>query len=198
VSKKIAFFDFDGTITYKDTLLEFIRYTKGNLRFLLGFGINSPYILAYKLGIISNQKAKEKVLRFFFRNTSESEFLEYCKSFSLKALNNLIRPKALEEVKRLKNEGYEVVVVSASPENWIQFWTEQNNLKLIASKLIIQNGKLTGQINGQNCHGIEKVNRIKEVFNLNEYNEIIAYGDTSGDIPMLNLASRSLYKPFRN
>jgi hypothetical protein len=62
----LLFFDFDGTITTKDTLLEFIKFSKGKLNFLSGFLIYSPFLVAYKLGIISNQSAKEKVLATFF------------------------------------------------------------------------------------------------------------------------------------
>ena len=83
---RIAFFDFDGTITTKDTLLEFIKFSKGPARFWLGFALTSPWILAYKLKLISNQKAKEQVLTFFFRNCPLSQFQEECDRFSLEAL----------------------------------------------------------------------------------------------------------------
>ena len=65
--KKIAFFDFDGTITTHDTLLEFIRFCKGSAGLYAGFLCKSPWIVAHKAKIISNQSAKEQVLRFFFR-----------------------------------------------------------------------------------------------------------------------------------
>ena len=58
VKKGIAFFDFDGTITTKDTLLEFIKFSKGNLLFYAGFLLNLHFLVAYKLKIISNQAAK--------------------------------------------------------------------------------------------------------------------------------------------
>ena len=70
----IAFFDFDGTITTKDTLLEFIKFTKGTPSFLTGFLLNSPYLVAYKLNLIPNQRAKEKVMQYFFKNTPLDEF----------------------------------------------------------------------------------------------------------------------------
>ena len=83
MKKGIAFFDFDGTITTKDTLLEFIKFSKGSFLFYLGFLINSPYLVAMKLGLISNQVAKEKVLRFFFKNKDINEFNELCNKFAL-------------------------------------------------------------------------------------------------------------------
>jgi HAD superfamily hydrolase (TIGR01490 family) len=197
VKKSIAFFDFDGTITTKDTLLEFIRFSKGSFSFLLGFLLNTPYLISYKLKIISNQKAKEKVLQFFFRNTPIEKFEEQCREFNRVILPNLIRSQAVDEIKNLQRQGFTVVIVSASPENWIQNWAEELGVQLIASCMEVNDGKVTGKLNGKNCHGEEKVRRILENYVVHEYEEIYAYGDTKGDLPMLKLATSSFYKPFR-
>lgn len=196
MKKGIAFFDFDGTITKKDTLLEFIKFTKGSFGFYLGFLLNLPYLIAYKLKIISNQSAKEKVLRFFFHGIAIEEFNRRCQEFAEQVVPKLVRTKALDEIERLKAMDIKVVVVSASPENWIEQWTKRLGLELIASRLEVSGGKVTGKILGKNCHGDEKVVRIKEVYDLTNYNIIAAYGDTGGDKPMLELADQAHYRPF--
>jgi phosphatidylglycerophosphatase C len=196
VKREIAFFDFDGTITAKDSLLEFIKFSCGDFRFYLGFLFNLPYLIGYKLRFMSNQSAKEKILRFFFDGTSVEVFKEYCARFTKDVLPNLIRSKALEEIQRLKQKNTIVVVVSASPEDWIIDWANQLHLELIASKLEAFNGKLTGKILGKNCHGNEKVTRINELYDLSNYYIVAAYGDSKGDKPMLNLAEKAYYKPF--
>lgn len=196
MKKEIAFFDFDGTITTKDTLLEFIKFTRGRPRFYLGFFINLPYIIAYKLRIISNHSAKEKILRFFFKNTSFESFKNYCDAFSKNVLPKFIREKALEEIQRLKHQDITVVVVSASPENWIEDWVKKYEVELVASKLEVKDQKLTGKISGKNCHGAEKVVRICKSYNLSDFNVVAAYGDSKGDWPMLQLAQKAYYKPF--
>jgi len=196
VKREIAFFDFDGTITKKDTLLEFIKFSKGKIRFYLGFIINLPYLVAFKLGIISNQSAKEKILRFFFNSMPMKVFKQYCQRFTKHVLPGLIRPKALEEIQRLKQNNILVVVVSASPENWIEEWAQSLQLGLIASRLEIEAGKVTGKIVGKNCHGDEKVSRIREIYDLSDYFIVAAYGDSSGDKAMLQLATKAYYRPF--
>lgn len=196
--KTIAFFDFDGTITTKDTLLEFIKYVKGSRSFLTGFLLNSPYLVAYKLNLIPNQLAKEKVMAYFFKNMPLSEFQQWCDRFAAEKISGLIRPKAAAALQQLKQSGAEVVIVSASFGNWIQAWAFENNFQLIATKPELRDGKLTGRIAGKNCHGLEKVRRIKEAFDLQQYGAIQAYGDSSGDKPMLALATQAHYKPFRN
>jgi phosphoserine phosphatase len=78
----------------------------------------------------------------------------------------------------------------------IQPWSKQFEASLICTKLESRDGKLTGRIEGNNCRGKEKVRRIQLNYNLVEYDEVLAYGDSKGDKPMLGLAIQ-FYKPFR-
>jgi phosphatidylglycerophosphatase C len=197
VNQRIAFFDFDGTITTKDTLLEFIKFYKGTGYFYLGFLLYSPFLVAYKLKLIPNYVAKQKVLQFFFRGESIETFQKKCDEFSALILPKLIRPKALKEIEKLKASGAEIVVVSASAENWIRKWASDISLKLIGTKLAVANNKLTGTIDGKNCYGDEKVCRIEQHYDLKLFKEIYCYGDSRGDKAMLQLATFSFYKPFR-
>ena len=197
MNKAIAFFDFDGTITTKDSLLEFIRYVKGDTAFYLGFLLHSPILILYKLQIVSNQFAKEIMLRHFFGRMKADEFNRYCENFMNEKLPQLIRPKALHEIKKLQESGASVVVVSASPENWLKSWCIAAGTSCIAPKLVIADDRVTGKIDGKNCHGKEKVNRIVSSFNLDEYSSVYAYGDTPGDRHMLSIANIKFYKPFR-
>lgn len=197
MSQRIAFFDFDGTITTKDTLLEFIKYNKGSFRFYLGFLLNSPWLFAYKVGLISNQAGKERILTWFFGNSLQENFVSLCGVFAADRLPALLRPKAVKEIESLQQKGFTVVIVSASPEDWIRPWAKLAGIDLLASRLEIKANRLTGKLTGLNCHGLEKVSRIREKYELSDYAEIYAYGDTGGDRPMLGLATTSFYKPFR-
>lgn len=197
MSKPIAFFDFDGTITTKDTLLEIIKYRHGTAKFYAGFLLHSPYLGMMKLGLLSNQAAKQKIWQWFFGGMKVEDFKNYCEQFAAEKLPSLIRPKALTEIAKLKQAGAEIVVVSASAEDWLRPWTDNLQLGLMGTRLEVVNGKVTGRINGTNCHGEEKVRRIREVYDLSQYKEIYCYGDTSGDKPMLALADHAFYQPFR-
>jgi phosphatidylglycerophosphatase C len=195
---KIAFFDFDGTITTKDTLLEIIKYQKGKSAFYIGFLLNAPFMAALKAKLISNQAAKERMLKYFFKGTELKAFQQGCDSFIDNALPAIIRPGALNEIKKLKAEGFEIAVVSASPENWIKKWSDANGLDLIATRLQVNNNHITGNIEGLNCNAGEKVVRIKAIYNLSKYSEIYCYGDSNGDKAMLALATKAFYRPFRD
>ena len=196
--KKIAFFDFDGTITSKDTLLEVIKYQKGKLSFYAGFLLNSPALIGLKLKLVSNQAAKECMLKYFFKGMDVKSFQRGCDGFIDNMLPAIIRPAAIDEIKNLKAEGFETVVVSASPENWIKKWADANGLGLIATKLQTKDNLLTGYIEGINNNGDEKAVRIKAEFDLAEYSDIYCYGDSGGDKAMLALGTKVYYKPFRS
>jgi len=195
--KKIAFFDFDGTITTKDTLLEVIKHQKGKAAFYTGFLLNAPTLAGLKLKLVSNQAAKERILRHFFKGMPLADFQQACDHFIDETLPAILRPGALEEMKRLKADGFEIVVVSASPENWIKKWADANGIGLIATKLQLSGDKLTGYIDGTNNNAEEKAMRIRTEFDLSEYGEIYCYGDSGGDKAMLALGTKAFYKPFR-
>ena len=108
--------------------------------------------------------------------------------------------KEKAEIALLQEKGATVVIVSASPENWIGAWTTHIQASLLATRLELTPTPIprhTGRILGRNCHSEEKVRRIREAYPLSDYNEIYAYGDTKGDKPMLRLGTASFYKPFR-
>lgn len=198
MKKQLAFFDFDGTLTTRDTLLEFIRFSKGDLRFYLGFILNSPWLIAYKLKLISNQSAKERILTWFFRNRSREDFQALCDRFAATVIPRLLRPKGLHEIARLQAKGVDVVIVSASPGDWISPWSQTIGVGLIATRLAVRpDSKLSGKIEGKNCHGPEKVRRIREEFPADDSEICYAYGDSRGDRPMLALAHHAFMKPFR-
>ena len=198
MSKKIVFFDFDGTITTDDSLLKFIRFVVGDRRFLLGLIVLSPMLVLYKLKLIPNYKAKQYMLSWFFKGMSKDDFLKVANEYSLVHIDKILRPKAIEKINWHKNQGHKVVVVSASIECWLRPWCEKNGLELIATKLEIKDDIVTGKLLSKNCYGVEKVNRIKEIYNLKDFEYIYSYGDSSGDKQMLELAHEKFYKPFRD
>ena len=118
MSKKVYLFDFDGTITSADTLLRFIRFACGTWRFLLGFFLHSPMIIAMKLNLCDNGMTKQKVFSWFFRGMNIDVFVNLCKRFATENFN-LMRPKATDLLNRLFRDGEDIVIVSASLVNWL-------------------------------------------------------------------------------
>lgn len=192
----IVFFDFDGTISTKDSMLKFVSYAVGKWNYSLGLLILSPILLAYKLKFLPNYVAKEKLISYFFKGLDSIYFQNIANKYSKEQIDKIIRPKAYERIKWHQEKGHKTVVVSASLENWLNGWCKKNRLELIATKLESKNNRLTGKFSTKNCYGIEKVIRIKENYNLEDYETIYAYGDSKGDKEMLNIADKKYYKYF--
>jgi len=195
--KVIALFDFDGTITTKDSLTDFIQFAAGKLSYCIGLLMLSPMLIAYTIKIIPNHIAKEKLISHFFKEWDADRFHELAERYSREEIDKIARPKAIEKIRWHQEQGHKVVIVSASIESWVKAWCDKNNIELISTRLEVKDNKLTGAFATKNCYGSEKVNRVREVYDLSKYDRIYAYGDSSGDKELLALADESFYRPFR-
>lgn len=197
-SKTLVLFDFDGTLTKKDTLFLFTHYAVGSLRFFWGLFLLFIPMALQKMGFLSAHFTKEVFLTHFFRGFDANEFVAKAEQFSMQVLPAYVRQEAMEVISLYTVQQVRMIIVSASPEWWIKPWAMQHGIEVIATRLVISNGKITGEIDGLNCNREEKVNRIKAYLKLEDYERIIAYGDTDGDKAMLGLASEMHFKPFRD
>ena len=193
----LAVFDFDGTITSKDTLLAFLRFHSGISKYLFNMVLLSPVFFCYALRIIPNWKAKQLMLTLFLKGIATDRFQEKCQTFVNDVLPGLIRPAAIKSIAQHIEQGDRVIVVSASPENWIVPWAKPQGLEVVATQLEIRDNQLTGKIKGKNCYGPEKVNRLEQHLDLKQYTTIFAYGDSKGDFELLSISDVPKYKPFR-
>ena len=192
--RKVYAFDFDGTLTTKDTLLEFIRFAKGTLAFGLGFLRYTHLLVLMKLGVYPNWKAKQKVFAHFFKGMSIDDFDALCQEFAASS-KHLLRPKGIEAINMAQSEGSEVLIVSASIDNWVQPFFA--NVKVLGTQIEVVDGKLTGRFLTKNCYGQEKVNRILALYPNRQDYHLTAFGDSRGDKELLAWADESYFKPFR-
>jgi len=197
---KLALFDFDGTISRRDSFLLFL-WEVDRLRFLSTCLTHIPAILLYLNGRYPNQKLKELFLTKLFVNKDLQYFSRLAEAFCEDLVPKIIRQEFWQRLDFHKKAGHIVVVVTATPRSILAPWCRSNSIQIIGSELACtSSGTLSGKLDGLNCMGGEKVRRIKENYDLAEYDEIFAYGDTSGDLPMLGLAKEDnrFYKPFRS
>ena len=193
---RLALFDLDGTLTKKDTFLEFIKFTHGKVRFFLGFLLLSPLILLYKLKIIPNWWAKQAVLHYFYKGWGRKKIREAGQKFAKEILPQLIYPSAKEKLHWHKEKGHKIIIISASCDIWLEGWCEVEGVQLISTRLDFLDEIFSGKFGTPNCHGTEKVNRIKKEVILEDFDFIYAYGNEPSDYPMLELANEKYYRHF--
>ena len=196
MSKNLALFDFDGTLTKKDTFLEYLKFAFGKSAFITGFLLHSPFLVAMKFKLYPNWKAKEKILTHFFKGRPVQELDQAAIKFTEEAIPQLMRKSGLQQLEAHLAAGDRVYIVSASASLWVKAWCKKMGIDLISTELEIENDYFTGKIKGFNCYGPEKVRRVKALESLNDYDHIYAYGDSSGDKEMLAIADKPHYQYF--
>jgi phosphatidylglycerophosphatase C len=192
----IAAFDFDGTITKSDTLPIFIFCLVNFVKLIVGSIRILPSLVLFKFRIIPNYDAKEKLFITFFSGMEINYFNSVSSRFSSK-IDTISNPNAIQKIKWHQDMGHIVLIISASAENWIIPWANKNGIKdVIATKLEVVDGKITGHMLTRNCHGAEKVNRLLEIYPHRKDYTLYAYGDSNGDKELLALADYSYYRSF--
>ncbi|MDD2652288.1 MAG: HAD family hydrolase [Sulfurimonas sp.] len=188
----LALFDFDGTLSSKDSLGEFLKHASSKKSYLFNMTRFLPYFALWQLRIISNSEAKERLFSLFFKGTNEEIFKQKAKEFSLEKLDTIINKERLQILKTHQTKGDRVLVVSASMECWLKPWCQREGIELLSTELEFKDAKFSGKFLTPNCHGAEKAKRIKEHLDIKQYETIYAYGDSSGDTEMLALAHKSV------
>lgn len=202
----VAFFDFDGTLTRRDTLLPFLHLISGTPKFVAKMAYLSPVLAAYAMKLMRNDVAKEIVLKHFLRGIRLEALYSLGREFVEDVLPKLERPEGIELLRWHKAQGHACVLVSASLDVYLAQWARNAGFDdWITSSLTIDgNGLVTGHLEGGNCFGEEKVRRIKTWLSDKDCIARYAYGDSYGDVPMLNLVdhgylwARNKFSPIRH
>ena len=192
--RNIAAFDFDGTLTTRDSFPAFIRYATGTLTFLAGFLLYSPMLVLMKLRLYPGDRAKEQVFSHFFKGWEYKRFQALGRAFA----NEIECMRNEPVIKRLQEhiaQGDTVYIVSASIREWIEPWSHKMGVDAVLSTEVEvdADGKLTGRFKTRNCNGEEKVNRLLQVEPQRDTYTLVAYGDSRGDKPLLAIADTGIF-----
>ena len=196
-TKQLAIFDFDGTITTTDSLMAFMRHSVSPAGFALSMLRSSPFFIAFATGIQERHVAKEKVFSTFYKGWRLQNFQEAARGFTESGLKPLLRSAAMEKLRWHTQQNHQLILLSASPDLILRPFCDENNMRLISTKVDVQQGQLTGKFASLNCHGTEKVRRLRDELDLDQFDYIYGYGDTKHDRPFLDLVDEVHYKPFQ-
>ena len=190
--EKLAIFDIDYTITRKESLMEFFKYIVSkdikNIKFLPRALYSG---LMYGIKVYDERKVKECFLKFI-ENIDEVELANLTKAFYDERLSKILYKDAVEMIKKLKKEGYMVILISASPEFYIkEFYAIKEVDLIIGTKFAFEGGKFIRKMDGNNFKGEEKVRRLNEVLkekNIKvDFKNSYMFSDSLSDKPLLDL-----------
>ena len=190
-------FDFDGTLTVKDSFMAFLRWRAGAVGYAFGMIRLLPAAIAYlfhrKRGVI-----KAAAVKVFLKGVPRERLEKDAKAFAEYIAPVIFRPDALATWRRWRAKGARPVIVTASPDVLVApFARGLGADTLIGTELAFDaQGRVTGALLGQNCRGVEKVNRLRAIFG-EDMQLAAAYGDTAGDHEMLRMAHEKGYRIFK-
>ncbi len=195
---EINVFDFDGTITTKDTFALFLRYYVGLFGWAWRIISLVPVFLAYGIKLIDRHAVKKHVINRFFKGQPIAKVEQKAQTFAHTVIPTLIRPGALKELNTRKKDPESLYICSASITPYLRAWGETQNIhNILATELEVEDGVCTGRIKGWNVWGSGKIRRILAEFSPKSVKINHAYGDTRGDKEMLHAAEVSHWRPFR-
>jgi phosphatidylglycerophosphatase C len=192
----VAAFDFDGTLTRRDTLLPFLRYLLGDAWLVRHALVLSPTLLGYGLGLINNGVAKERVLIRCLAGMEMDALRQQGKRFAEQVLPGLLRQEALRRFAWHRQQGHRCVAISASLELYVRPWAQSAGFDdVIATQLEVrQDGRVSGKLAGVNCYGHEKILRLEALLGPRSGYSLYAYGDSRGDRELLSSADYAYYR----
>lgn len=194
--RPVVAFDFDGTLTAYDSFSDFLRWRTGWTRFVSGLARMAPALVRYAVDR-DRERAKAAAVAEFLAGLSRTELESEARAYAEAEWERLMRPDALSAFARWKAEGARVVIVTASPEMTVAPFAERLGAdELLGTRLALgPDGRITGALEGANCRGAEKVARLRARFGP-DVRLAAAYGDTSGDREMLEIAEIRGWRAF--
>lgn len=190
----LALFDFDGTITARETMPDFVRAAVPPGRRVPGAILLAPVVLGYRRGWLSGTAVRDAVVRVAFTSAGTDRIRAAGQVFARDALPALVRPEAMARIDAHRRRGDAVVVVSGGLDLYLAPWAASHGLPLVCSTLDERDGRFTGRYRGAQCVGEEKVRRVREAFRVGDFERVHAYGDTAEDSAMLAIADHAHFR----
>ena len=192
----IVAFDFDGTLTVRDSYTAFLKWRTPRTAWVLGGLRLVPAALAYLIHR-DRGRIKADATKVFLAGVSRERLEADAKAFAEQFSRSLLRPDAVAAWKNWRRQRVRLIIVTASPELVVAPFARG----LAADGLLgthfayDEGGRATGAFASTNCRGPEKVERLRAAFGA-DVRLKAAYGDTGGDTEMLAIAEEPYFKVF--
>ena len=190
--RRVAAFDFDGTITQRDTLGGFLIHVAGRRRVTAAMGRRLPAMAGALRNNARRDETKERILGEVLAGRAEADLVEAGRSYA-QVIARRLRPDALQRIDWHRSEAHELVIVSASLVYYLRPMAEQLGFdEVIGVEMETNDGRLTGRLARPNVRAEEKSRRLRSWIGDGPA-QIWAYGNSSGDDALLAAADHPIW-----
>ena len=186
----LAIFDVDQTVIRGDSLLWFgaflLKKRWLKIREVPRFIALS---LRYLSGSADEGKLKASYLRMLCGEIRINEMNLLAEEFSNKFLLPRTYQQARDRIRWHQQQQHAVVLLSASPATYLNAFAKTLEVDaLIATQIEWRDGSLTGDLQGKNCKGKEKLERLRSAYGNSQVNwkESYYYADSIADLPVFD------------
>ncbi len=202
----VAAFDFDGTVTDRDTLVPFLVLAFGRTRVAATFAALAFTGLGWLLRLVPIDEFKVRVLRRLVAGVP-AQRLRALGPPHARAVERWLRPAALQRIAWHRAQGHALVLVSSTLDLYLDHVGADLGFdKVLCTRLAVRRGddgidRFDGRLDGADCTGAEKLRRLREHLGADAAGmaavELHAYGDSDGDGELLGAADHAHFRPFR-
>ncbi len=194
--RPIVAFDFDGTLTIRDSFTAFLRWRAGAAGWAIGLAKMAPALAAY-ISDRDRGRIKAASVREFLHGLERQALEAEAERYADQVWDRFMRPDALACWKAWGEKGAHRVIVTASPETTVAPFARRLGAEgLLGTQLVFDTqDRVTGAFVGENCRGEEKVRRLRAAYG-DDMTLAAAYGDTSGDTEMIAIAGEKGFRVF--
>lgn len=195
--QSIVAFDFDGTLTVRDSFTAFLRWRAGPRAWLKGLVALTPAVAHYATDR-DRGRIKAASVRQFLKGVTRRELEADAERFADQVWHRFMRPDAVACWNDWGARGAHRVIVTASPDITVAPFARRLGAdNLLGTPLQFDNDdRVTGEFLRENCRGPEKVRRLRQAYG-DDMHLAAAYGDTSGDAEMLEMSDVAGFRVFR-
>lgn len=193
--RRVAAFDFDGTLTPRDTLVPFLARLYGRRRVAAAAAaVGPPWRLEAE--VHRRDHAKAQLLRRLTTGEDPARLTALGRRYA-DELEAILVPAMRERIEAHRRAGHELVAVSASLVTYLRpLLSERLGFdEVIAVELAVgPDGRHTGEMVRPNVRGPQKEVRLREWLEESggaENVELWAYGNSSGDAELLAMADHA-------
>lgn len=196
MSRPLAVFDLDGTITRRDTLAPFLAgYLRGHPWRLPRLPLSLPTVLAYFVGRADRGALKGSLMHHLLGGLSRAEIAAWSEVFVPELVQKGLFAEALAAIARHRAGGAHLVLLSASPDLYVPIVGRALGFdETISSRVLWRaDGLLDGRLDGPNCRGSEKVRQLQGLLQRLQPSHTSAYGNSDADLPHMALVDEGTY-----
>lgn len=195
----IAAFDFDGTVSKRDTLIPFLVKAAGRRLFARECARLGLVGAQRQVDLRDRDQLKEQLLGALFRGRNAEELRQLGTLYARDLLSDQLRPDVLARLREHRQAGHEVLFVSASLVYYLEPLAELLGLSaVLAVEPAEQDGRLTGGLVRPNVRAEQKALRLREWLEAPPVGHIDGvriwgYGNSSGDHELLAMSDEAYW-----